>query len=164
MCWRLVSLDRCITPVNMSERMREFVEEPIAFLNEGTQFLNRCTKPNKKGTYTLFQESFNRVRVHPDLPCCWFGICHYGLDWLPCQAHSHSYQQYCAYLLASSKGNVLTHISLCTVRIYLVILYSLCMYQASNHTGVAHNVVSTAHIFLHTTYTVGEPYGHDKHV
>ncbi|WFD15702.1 hypothetical protein MARU1_001724 [Malassezia arunalokei] len=32
----------------MSERMREFVEEPIAFLNEGTQFLNRCTKPDKK--------------------------------------------------------------------------------------------------------------------
>ncbi|EDP43587.1 hypothetical protein MGL_1800 [Malassezia globosa CBS 7966] len=32
----------------MSERIRELAQEPVAFLNEGTQFLNRCTKPGRK--------------------------------------------------------------------------------------------------------------------
>ncbi|WFD25535.1 hypothetical protein MNAN1_000495 [Malassezia nana] len=32
----------------MSERVRELVEEPIAFVKEGTQFLKRCTKPDRK--------------------------------------------------------------------------------------------------------------------
>ena len=82
-------MGRRVTLANMSERMREFVEEPIAFLNEGTQFLNRCTKPDKKGTFTVFQGSSNQPRIHPDLPCCRLGVCHYGLDWLHGQAHSH---------------------------------------------------------------------------
>lgn len=35
----------------MSERIRELAQEPVAFLNEGTQFLNRCTKPGRKGMF-----------------------------------------------------------------------------------------------------------------
>ncbi|WFD29363.1 hypothetical protein MSPP1_000372 [Malassezia sp. CBS 17886] len=32
----------------MSERIREIVEVPANFLHEGTQFLQRCTKPDRK--------------------------------------------------------------------------------------------------------------------
>ena len=38
-------------PDTMSERIRELVEEPAAFVKEGTQFLKRCTKPDRKGTW-----------------------------------------------------------------------------------------------------------------
>lgn len=36
-------------PATMSERLRELIEEPIVFMKEGTQFLKRCTKPDRKG-------------------------------------------------------------------------------------------------------------------
>ncbi|PWN54415.1 protein translocase SEC6 [Violaceomyces palustris] len=32
----------------MSDKIREFIEIPQSFVKEGTQFMNRCTKPNKK--------------------------------------------------------------------------------------------------------------------
>ncbi|KZO96003.1 secE/sec61 [Calocera viscosa TUFC12733] len=32
----------------MSERFKEFIEVPQQFFREGNQFLNRCTKPDKK--------------------------------------------------------------------------------------------------------------------
>ncbi|KOS13988.1 protein transport protein sec61 subunit gamma [Malassezia pachydermatis] len=32
----------------MSERIRELVDEPVSFLREGMQFMNRCTKPDRK--------------------------------------------------------------------------------------------------------------------
>lgn len=38
-------------PATMSERVRELVEEPAAFVKEGTQFLKRCTKPDRKGKW-----------------------------------------------------------------------------------------------------------------
>lgn len=38
-------------PATMSERVRELVEEPVAFMKEGTQFLKRCTKPDRKGMW-----------------------------------------------------------------------------------------------------------------
>ncbi|KAL4400084.1 Ssh1 translocon complex protein [Malassezia pachydermatis] len=36
------------TIANMSERIRELVDEPVSFLREGMQFMNRCTKPDRK--------------------------------------------------------------------------------------------------------------------
>ncbi|KAI9639652.1 uncharacterized protein MKK02DRAFT_19454 [Dioszegia hungarica] len=36
----------------MSERMKEFADLPRDFVKEGTQFVNRCTKPNKEGEST----------------------------------------------------------------------------------------------------------------
>ncbi|EJT99909.1 protein translocase SEC6 [Dacryopinax primogenitus] len=32
----------------MSDRFKEFVDVPQQFLKEGQQFINRCTKPDKK--------------------------------------------------------------------------------------------------------------------
>ncbi|PNS19694.1 protein translocase SEC61 complex gamma subunit, archaeal and eukaryotic [Sphaceloma murrayae] len=32
----------------MSEQLKEFADLPRDFLKEGTQFLNRCTKPDKR--------------------------------------------------------------------------------------------------------------------
>ena len=54
-CWDLALRRAVRTTVEtiaiMSERIRELAQEPVAFLNEGTQFLNRCTKPGRKGTF-----------------------------------------------------------------------------------------------------------------
>lgn len=41
------------TIANMSERIRELVDEPVSFLREGMQFMNRCTKPDRKGMFTF---------------------------------------------------------------------------------------------------------------
>ncbi|KAG4305931.1 hypothetical protein PORY_000841 [Pneumocystis oryctolagi] len=32
----------------MSEQIKEWLELPSSFLKEGTQFINRCTKPDKE--------------------------------------------------------------------------------------------------------------------
>ncbi|WFD37529.1 uncharacterized protein MJAP1_000473 [Malassezia japonica] len=32
----------------MSERIREIVDVPVSFVQEGVHFLNRCTKPDRK--------------------------------------------------------------------------------------------------------------------
>ncbi|CAO1634054.1 unnamed protein product [Parajaminaea phylloscopi] len=32
----------------MAEKMREIVDIPQSFVREGTQFMNRCTKPSRK--------------------------------------------------------------------------------------------------------------------
>ncbi|KAG8624821.1 hypothetical protein KVT40_007888 [Elsinoe batatas] len=32
----------------MSDQLKEFADVPKDFLKEGTQFLNRCTKPDKR--------------------------------------------------------------------------------------------------------------------
>ncbi|PSK34834.1 putative protein transport protein Sec61 subunit gamma [Elsinoe australis] len=32
----------------MSDQLKEFADVPRDFLKEGTQFLNRCTKPDKR--------------------------------------------------------------------------------------------------------------------
>nr|CAG8449088.1 8954_t:CDS:2 [Entrophospora candida]CAG8451761.1 14490_t:CDS:2 [Entrophospora candida] len=32
----------------MSDQLKEFVEMPKQFIKEGTQFVNRCTKPDRK--------------------------------------------------------------------------------------------------------------------
>lgn len=57
--------------VNMSERMRELVEEPVSFLNEGIQFLNRCTKPSRKGTCETAKNSFNRIQNSSKFVALW---------------------------------------------------------------------------------------------
>lgn len=33
----------------MSDQIKEFVEMPKQFMKEGSQFVNRCTKPDRKG-------------------------------------------------------------------------------------------------------------------
>ncbi|CAG8492936.1 1403_t:CDS:2 [Diversispora eburnea] len=35
----------------MSDQIKEFVEVPRQFVKEGTQFINRCTKPDRRGIY-----------------------------------------------------------------------------------------------------------------
>lgn len=35
----------------MSERIREIVDLPVSFVHEGVHFLNRCTKPDRKGAF-----------------------------------------------------------------------------------------------------------------
>jgi len=39
----------------MSDQLKEFAEIPREFLKEGTQFMNRCQKPNKKEFIKLCQ-------------------------------------------------------------------------------------------------------------
>lgn len=34
----------------MSDKIREFVDVPKEFFKDGMQFMNRCTKPDRKGT------------------------------------------------------------------------------------------------------------------
>ena len=34
----------------MSDTIKEIVDIPQNFVREGTHFVNRCTKPNRKGT------------------------------------------------------------------------------------------------------------------
>jgi hypothetical protein len=38
----------------MSEQIKEFIEMPKQFMKEGTQFINRCTKPDRKGIYLVY--------------------------------------------------------------------------------------------------------------
>ena len=46
----------------MSEQVKEFVEMPKQFMKEGTQFINRCTKPDRKGiTLKVLFPLFERV-------------------------------------------------------------------------------------------------------
>ncbi|KTW31301.1 protein translocase SEC61 complex gamma subunit, archaeal and eukaryotic [Pneumocystis jirovecii RU7] len=37
----------------MSEQMKEWLELPNLFLKEGTQFINRCTKPDKEEFFRI---------------------------------------------------------------------------------------------------------------
>ncbi|KAF2675538.1 protein transporter Sec61 subunit gamma [Microthyrium microscopicum] len=39
----------------MSDQLKEFAEIPREFLKEGTQFMNRCQKPNKREFIKLCQ-------------------------------------------------------------------------------------------------------------
>lgn len=41
----------------MAEQVKEFVEIPRQFVKDGTQFINRCTKPDRRGIilFILFQ-------------------------------------------------------------------------------------------------------------
>lgn len=51
----------------MSDRIRELVEVPVDFFKEGTQFLNRCTKPNRKGVLCCLRQSSSRSAVRSEL-------------------------------------------------------------------------------------------------
>lgn len=88
----------------MSERIRELVDAPVSFMQEGTHFLNKCTKPDRRGALA-YKHAFLSVRVYPDLPCGRDGLCDYGLYWLPCEACAHPYQQHRAYLLLSCNND-----------------------------------------------------------
>src|SRR5437016_2204061 len=39
----------------MSEQIKEFIEMPKQFMKEGSQFINRCRKPDRKGIVFLFE-------------------------------------------------------------------------------------------------------------
>ena len=47
----------------MSDRIRELVEVPVGFVKEGTQLLNRCTKPDRKGKLCLTREFIQICRA-----------------------------------------------------------------------------------------------------
>lgn len=47
----------------MSDQITELIELPKQFIKDGTQFLNRCTKPDRKG---------KKVLLHPNL----YNICY----------------------------------------------------------------------------------------
>lgn len=47
----------------MSDRIRELVEVPVDFVKEGTHLLNRCTKPDRNGSFALTTEFLNICRA-----------------------------------------------------------------------------------------------------
>ena len=39
----------------MSEQVKELIDMPKQFVKEGTQFINRCTKPDRRGMKSATQ-------------------------------------------------------------------------------------------------------------
>lgn len=78
----------------MSERIREIVDVPVSFVQEGVHFLNRCTKPDRKGMRARLAADH---RVYPDLPRGRYGFRRDGFHRLPREAGAHPDQQHCTY-------------------------------------------------------------------
>lgn len=98
----------------MADKIRDIVDIPQSFVKEGTQFMNRCTKPSRKGeraasryakltmeprwkdqpTHPSSPISNHTNRIHPDLQDGRHGIRRHGIHRLLCQAHPHPNQQY----------------------------------------------------------------------
>lgn len=49
----------------MSDQIKEFIEMPKQFMKEGSQFVNRCTKPDRKGKSLVFfsWKSYSKFNV-----------------------------------------------------------------------------------------------------
>lgn len=80
----------------MSDYLTSLLEVPRKFTKDSQQLLQRCTKPDKRGT--LLDRVINykhlMLRVCQDCPGGGDGSCVDGLYWILYQACPHSHQQY----------------------------------------------------------------------
>jgi hypothetical protein len=75
----------------MSDQVKEILDIPRDFFRDGAFFLNRCTKPSKRGDLLFYQGSLTG-RVFGDFEGGCGGIFGDGVYWICSQVGAYSYQ------------------------------------------------------------------------
>lgn len=78
----------------MSDQVKEILDIPRDFFKDGAFFINRCTKPSKRGSLSLSSgvSAILIIRVLGDFKSRCSGIFGHGIHWICRQVSAYPYQ------------------------------------------------------------------------